>query len=65
VFLVPLAVPTPALATTATTFALPDTRVWELVSPPNKDDSGIESLSEEWGVVQAAEDGAVKKRTRA
>ena len=52
-----LAAPTPALATTATTFALPDTRAWELVSPPNKDESGIESLSEEWGVVQAAEDG--------
>jgi hypothetical protein len=38
-------------------FALPDGRAWELVSPPDKDGSGIYSLEVEDGVIQAAEDG--------
>src|SRR5271168_3026379 len=52
-----LAVPTPALATTATTFKLPDARAWELVSPPDKDGSAIYSMEPEYGVIQAAENG--------
>ncbi len=38
-------------------FALPDARAWELVSPPDKDGSGIYALEAEDGVIQAAEDG--------
>jgi hypothetical protein len=38
-------------------FALPDGRLWELVSPPNKYGAGIEPLPRE-GVVEAAEDGS-------
>jgi len=38
-------------------FALPDGRAWELVSPPDKDGSGIYSLEAEYGVIQAAENG--------
>ena len=37
-------------------FALPDGRVWEMVSPPAKDGAGIEPL--EYGLVEAAEDGS-------
>src|SRR5271156_1942899 len=58
VSLVPLGITTtPALATTATTFKLPDARAWELVSPPDKDGSAIEPMEPEDGVIQAAEDG--------
>lgn len=38
-------------------FALPDGRVWELVSPPNKFGAGIEPVPRE-GVVEAAENGS-------
>jgi DNA-binding beta-propeller fold protein YncE len=38
-------------------FALPDSRQWELVSPPDKEGAKIEPIPEE-GVVEAATDGA-------
>jgi hypothetical protein len=38
-------------------FALPDGRLWELVTPPNKEGAGIESLANE-GPLQAAADGS-------
>ena len=37
--------------------ALPDNRVWELVSPPNKHGSPLEPITEEGGVIQAAANG--------
>ncbi len=39
-------------------FSLPDGRQWELVSPANPHGALIYSLSEESGVIQAAEDGS-------
>ena len=36
---------------------LPDGRAWEMVSPVEKDGSGIEPLRNEGGLIQAAEDG--------
>ena len=36
---------------------LADGRSWELVSPANKDGSGIEPLREEGGLIQASQDG--------
>ena len=36
---------------------LPDGRAWEMVSPPEKDGSGIEPLRNEGGLIQASEDG--------
>jgi DNA-binding beta-propeller fold protein YncE len=41
----------------AETFALPDHRAWELVSSPTMNGAGIESITEEGGVIQASEDG--------
>ncbi|MGH2864523.1 MAG: NHL repeat-containing protein [Solirubrobacteraceae bacterium] len=41
-----------------TTFALPDGRAWELVSPPDKHGAGILPINE-GGSVQASEDGGV------
>jgi DNA-binding beta-propeller fold protein YncE len=38
-------------------FSLPDGRAWELVSPPKKNGAGLESISREGGVIQAAPDG--------
>ncbi len=38
-------------------FALPDTRAWELVSPPDKHGSRIDPLEAEDGVIEAAENG--------
>jgi DNA-binding beta-propeller fold protein YncE len=45
--------------TTQSTVAsvLPDGRAWELVSPPNKHGSPLESITEEGGVIQAAANG--------
>ena len=37
---------------------LPDGRAWEMVSPPEKDGSGIEPLRNEGGLIQASEDGS-------
>jgi DNA-binding beta-propeller fold protein YncE len=53
-------------AQTASTFTtlpsssglLPDNRAWEMVSPPEKDGSGIEPLGLEGGLAQASEDGS-------
>jgi hypothetical protein len=43
---------------TASVFTLPDDRVWEMVSPPNKDGAEIENLhSKEGGDIQASENG--------
>jgi len=39
-------------------FALADNRDWELVSPPSKGGAALESLPEEGGLIQAAEDGS-------
>ena len=36
---------------------LPDGRAWEMVSPPEKDGSGIEPLRLEGGLIQASEEG--------
>ena len=36
---------------------LPDGRAWEMVSPPEKDGSGIEPLRNEGGLIQASEGG--------
>jgi len=36
---------------------LPDGRAWEMVSPAEKDGSGIEPLRREGGLIQASEDG--------
>ena len=43
--------------TTGGELALPDGRAWELVSPPDKQGSGLESLTNEGGIIQAAGDG--------
>jgi len=39
------------------TFALPDGRAWEMVSPPNKQGAPVEALTREGGVILASEDG--------
>jgi hypothetical protein len=38
--------------------ALLDGRAWELVSPPNKHGVSLEAITEEGGVIEAAEDGS-------
>jgi hypothetical protein len=38
-------------------FALADNRAWEMVSPPDKHGAGIEAITREGGVIQAAEEG--------
>jgi hypothetical protein len=43
----------PALGSTE----LADSRVWEMVSPPAKNGATLEAISEEGGLIQAAEDG--------
>jgi len=40
------------------TFALPDGRAYEMVSPPNKQGAPVEALTREGGVILAAEDGS-------
>jgi sugar lactone lactonase YvrE len=42
---------------TTVSFALPDSRAWELVTPPNKHGAPIEGLTREGGMILAAEDG--------
>ncbi|HUA74310.1 MAG TPA: hypothetical protein VL988_06085 [Solirubrobacteraceae bacterium] len=37
---------------------LPDGRAWEMVSPSNKQGVSLEAITEEGGVIQAAEDGS-------
>jgi hypothetical protein len=39
-------------------FALPDDRMWELVSPPDKHGAGIEAFNREGGVIEASEAGS-------
>jgi hypothetical protein len=39
-------------------FALPDGRAWELVSPVGKNGAGIEAITKEGGLIEAAEDGS-------
>jgi hypothetical protein len=39
-------------------FALPDGRVWELVSPPDKHGAQLQPIAEQGDVVQASEDGS-------
>jgi hypothetical protein len=39
------------------TFALPDGRAWEMVTPPDKEGAPIESLTREGGIILAADDG--------
>ena len=41
----------------ASTFALPDGRAWEMVTPPDKEGAPIESLTREGGIILAAHDG--------
>jgi len=41
----------------ATPFALPDGRAWEMVSPPDKHGAPIEALTGEGGLILASEDG--------
>jgi hypothetical protein len=38
-------------------FALPDSRAWEMVSPPDKEGAPVEALTREGGVILASEDG--------
>ena len=40
------------------TFALPDNRAYEMVSPPNKQGAPVEALTREGGVILASEDGS-------
>ncbi len=40
-----------------TSFALPDGRAWEMVSPPDKGGAPVEGLTREGGVILASEDG--------
>jgi DNA-binding beta-propeller fold protein YncE len=42
----------------ATSFALPDDRAWEMVSPPNKHGAPVEALTREGGLILASEDGS-------
>ena len=46
-----------AVATKAE-FQLPDDRMWELVSPPNKHGAGLEPMATEGSVIQAAANGS-------
>jgi DNA-binding beta-propeller fold protein YncE len=39
------------------TFALPDDRAWEMVTPPDKEGAPVEALTREGGVILASEDG--------
>jgi DNA-binding beta-propeller fold protein YncE len=39
-------------------FALPDGRAWEMVSPPDKGAAPVEALTREGGVILASEDGS-------
>ena len=41
----------------ASPFALPDDRAWEMVSPPNKQGAPVEALTREGGVILSSEDG--------
>jgi DNA-binding beta-propeller fold protein YncE len=44
--------------TTGTEFALPDGRMWEMVTPPNKQGAGFDALGNEQGAdIQASADG--------
>jgi hypothetical protein len=38
-------------------FTLPDGRVWEMVSPPNKEGAGLEPITLEGGLIQSSEGG--------
>jgi hypothetical protein len=38
-------------------FALPDGRAWEMVSPPEKEGAPVEALTREGGLIRASEDG--------
>jgi sugar lactone lactonase YvrE len=38
-------------------FALPDSRAWEMVSPPDKQGAPVEALTREGGIILASEDG--------
>ncbi len=40
------------------TFALPDGRAWEMVSPPDKEGAPVEGLTREGGIIRASEDGS-------
>jgi WD40-like Beta Propeller Repeat len=42
---------------TASSFALPDGRAYEMVSPPNKGGAAVEALTREGGLILASEDG--------
>jgi phosphodiesterase/alkaline phosphatase D-like protein len=39
-------------------FALPDNRAWEMVTPPDKEGAPVEALTREGGIILAAEDGS-------
>ena len=39
-------------------FALPDNRAWEMVTPPDKGGAPVEALTREGGLILAAEDGS-------
>jgi hypothetical protein len=39
-------------------FSLPDSREWEMVSPPDKHGGSIQPITDEGGVIQASEDGS-------
>ena len=41
----------------ATPFALPDARAWEMVTPPDKHGAPVEALTREGGLILASEDG--------
>ncbi len=41
----------------AQTFALADSRAWELVSPPDKEGAPVEALTREGGIILASQDG--------
>ena len=41
----------------AGSFALPDNRAWEMVSPPDKGGAPVEALTREGGLILASEDG--------
>jgi hypothetical protein len=49
--------PDRSFTTQGASSTLPDGRVWELVSPPNKHGSPLEPLTEEGGIIQAAATG--------
>ncbi len=41
----------------AASFALPDARAWEMVTPPDKGGAPVEALTREGGIILASEDG--------